>query len=214
MAKEKAKAPTYVVLTDDDPERPVIEAFMRSAIREDHDHLVQAKIAIAWRVGFKPDADGKLVLGKMKVVGELEREMHDFDAALILNRETWAKFDDKQRAALVDHELCHLELARDEEGETLYDGHGRIKYRARKHDVEEFEAIILRHGCYKADLESFARAALASDPNLSLFDGSSEGGATTVSVNGGKAHPVGSPQANAAIAKTVKRAMRGGAAAH
>jgi hypothetical protein len=37
------------------------------------------------------------------------------------------------------------------------DALGRGIYRVRKHDIEEFHEIIARHGCYKRDLEQFAK---------------------------------------------------------
>src|SRR6185503_11644455 len=64
----------------------------------------------------------------------------------------------EQRRALLDHELCHGARQHDAKGEPVYDERGRPVYRLRKHDIEEFTAIVSRHGCYKADLENFAAA--------------------------------------------------------
>lgn len=48
------------------------------------------------------------------------------------------------------------------------DEYGRSVWRTRKHDIEEFHAVIERHGCYKKDLEKFAEALLKNRGNLVL----------------------------------------------
>ncbi len=44
-----------------------------------------------------------------------------------------------------------------EEGQPLHDDNDCIVYRLRKHDLEEFRAVVDRHGFYKSDIEEFAR---------------------------------------------------------
>jgi hypothetical protein len=52
----------------------------------------------------------------------------------------------------------------DSTGEPAYDERGRLVYRTRKHDIEEFAVIVERYGCYKRDLEQFAAALRRSGP--------------------------------------------------
>jgi hypothetical protein len=63
-----------------------------------------------------------------------------------------------QRTALLDHELCHAAVKLDKHGETTVDARGRVIYRTRKHDLEEFSSIVERHGLWTSDLERFAAA--------------------------------------------------------
>ena len=80
---------------------------------------------------------------------------------VLLLREFWQNEDvsDLQRDALLDHELCHAEVKLDRvTGEPLEDERGRICWRLRGHDVEEFAAIISRRGIWKRDLEHFFAA--------------------------------------------------------
>lgn len=63
----------------------------------------------------------------------------------------WAKLNDRQRRALVDHELCHCGITVDDAGEVSLTMIG--------HDLEEFASIVERHGLWRADVEVFARAA-------------------------------------------------------
>jgi hypothetical protein len=118
------------------------------------------RIALAWATSWKPDVDGRLVLGKCKKASDLDRELAPFDFVILLNRDFWlnARVTDGQRDALLDHELMHAAIAYDEHGDPKVDARGRTVYRIRKHDIEEFRDIVARHGCYKADLEDFFRA--------------------------------------------------------
>jgi hypothetical protein len=62
---------------------------------------------------------------------------------------------------VIDHELCHAQVSMDSNGEPKTDENGRTVYRTRKHDIEEFKEVVARHGLYKSDVESFAKAILA-----------------------------------------------------
>src|SRR5204862_7663288 len=91
---------------------------------------------------------------------DLDRELMAFDFVILLSR---AFFEDprvtpQQCRALIDHELCHAAVKYDAKGEPATDARGRVVYRLRKHDLEEFSAIGARYGCWKGDIESFAAA--------------------------------------------------------
>lgn len=160
------------VLRADETADAAVYELMRSLIASYHPHLVDADIVIVWRTGWKEDADDRLILGQMHKASDMEREINGYDAAMLLNKEAWAKFDVRQRAALVDHELLHLDVARDDAGDPKEDERGRTVYRIRKHDIEEFRDIVSRHGCYKADLVAFAEEILRRPPQVtkSMFD--------------------------------------------
>jgi hypothetical protein len=127
---------------------------------ENHFDTAEAKIALAWRKGTKPNADGKLVLGRCVKANDLQRELVDYDFVIVLNKEFWEDpgFNREKKIALLDHELCHAAVAVDSDGEKMRDTKGRNVWRVRGHDVEEFEEIVVRHGVWKRDLERFAEA--------------------------------------------------------
>jgi hypothetical protein len=131
---------------------------------EYHEELEHAKIALAWRKTTKPDVDGRLVLGRCVKSSDLQRELVDWDFVIVLNREVWEndEFTLKKKEALIDHELCHAARAVDKDGEDKEDEKGRPVWRVRKHDIEEFREVVQRHGCYKKDLEDFAKALVGS----------------------------------------------------
>lgn len=131
-------------------------------MRRYHEELAEANIALAWRENLKSDKDGHLILGKCVKASDLQRELVEYDFVILLNREVWedSAFGMSKKCALMDHELCHAAMARDEKEIPKRDVRGRQVWRVRKHDIEEFQDIVTRHGCYKADLERFAEALL------------------------------------------------------
>lgn len=132
-----------------------------AAMRVFHPDLEGAIIAMAWRKNLTPDADGHLILGKCVKATDLQREFSNYDFIILLNQEVWEdpEFTEEKKCALVDHELCHATVATDDDG-PKWDDRGRRVWRIRKHDIEEFHAIIHRHGCYKRDLEIFAETLM------------------------------------------------------
>lgn len=164
------KAVNFEIIDDLDSEPYRILQEMRSF----HSDIAQARIGLAWRTNLKPDKDGHLVLGKCVKVSDLHKEFADYDFIIVLNRETWedSEFTNEKRCALMDHELCHAAGQTDDEGD-VYDERGRRVFRTRKHDIEEFQVIVQRHGCYKRDLEAFAEALLKKR-RTPLFNGDEE----------------------------------------
>jgi hypothetical protein len=61
---------------------------------------------------------------------------------------------------LLDHEMSHVAVAEDANGEQREDENGLKLWRTVKHDIEEFTGVVKRHGTYKRDLEVFAAALL------------------------------------------------------
>jgi len=94
----------------------------------------------------------------------------DFDFVILLNEEFWKSelTENRHREALLDHELCHATLKEDSYGEPVRDARGRLVYRTRKHDIEEFACIPERHGLWKHDLERFAQAIRRADAQPKL----------------------------------------------
>jgi hypothetical protein len=124
-----------------------------------HDDLKDAKIAVAWMLDVKPDRDGHLCLGRCKKATDLDREFREFDFVVLLNSSAWKSLKNKQRLALVDHELCHAAVATDKNGDPIRDERDRLCWRIRRHDIEEFTGVVKRHGCYLNDVAELVRVA-------------------------------------------------------
>jgi len=170
MAKRKA-VNVKLLRNDGDVGEAEMYSMLSRLIEEHHEDLTQARIALAWNLAWQTDVDGRLTLGKCKRASDLDREFSAYDFVILLNADFWQNSDvtDAQRRALLDHELCHGAVKLDKHGEPLEDERGRTVYRIRKHDIEEFSAVVARHGCYKRDLERFA-AALRISKQYGLDD--------------------------------------------
>lgn len=164
LKKKGPKAKKVAFELIDPNQKPQHETYrlMAQLRRDYHPDTIEAKIAIAWRKGFKADVDGHLVLGKCVRTSDLQKEFSEWDFIILLNQEVWnsTEFTKEKKLALLDHELCHAAPALDKELEPKVDDRGRKVFRTRGHDVQEFQCIIERHGTYKKDLERFAEAIL------------------------------------------------------
>lgn len=89
----------------------------------------------------------------IKVVSYKDRVLGGADALLTIDGDAWETLSDDERDALVDHELEHLELKTDRDGNVLRDDIDRPKLRIRLHDHQYgwFDSVARRHG--KASLE-------------------------------------------------------------
>jgi len=155
----KPKPVHYTLIDPVDETGAVIYARLRALISAHHDELRDARIALAWNTAWKPDVDGRCTLGLCKRASDLDRELSAFDFVIVLRREFWdaPTVGEQQRNALLDHELSHATVALDRDGEPKVDERGRTVYRLRKHDIEEFGAVVARWGLYKRDLEWFVK---------------------------------------------------------
>lgn len=142
-----------------------------------HDDLAEARIALVWKYDLKADKDGRLELGKAKKCSDSDRELGAYDLAIFLNYTAWVMFEEPQRRALLDYELCHCAVTMDEvTGEPKQDERGRPVYRTRKHDVTEFRDVVRRHGLWTQDLADFARTLMARQDRAPLFDAAEKEG--------------------------------------
>jgi hypothetical protein len=156
----RAKPVHYQLVPRDSEIGAPIYALMSELVEQHHADLREARIAIAWALGWKPDVDGRVMLGKLKKASDLDRELAEFDFIILLRKVFWCddRVTDVQRRALLDHELCHAALKIDQSGQPVEDERGRKVFRTRRHDVEEFSAVVNRYGLWTSELEQMANA--------------------------------------------------------
>jgi hypothetical protein len=78
-----------------------------------------------------------------------DRALGIADATIVIDRSTWLTLSQRQRDALVDHELTHLNRVLDEDTQLpLCDAVDRPKLAMRRHDLQIgiFTEILERHG--------------------------------------------------------------------
>lgn len=100
----------------------------------------------------------------VQVTNLKERALGMPDAIITLNWEWWGRALKSSRLAVMDHELEHLELAVDHEGEPKQDSLNRPLLMLRKHDWEfgGFLSIVERHGINA--VEALAVKGVATSP--------------------------------------------------
>lgn len=166
MAQKKVKPKTVNVslIPRESPKGGVdaMYAMMDQLIAAHHDHLAEAHIALAWNLNWSADPDGRLILGKCKKIADLDRQLHGYDFVILLNNEAWTHpdFSTEMKLALMDHELCHAQVKRDDIDDPVMDERGKIVYRIKKHSLEEFREIVHRYGLWKDDIRAFVATAI------------------------------------------------------
>ncbi len=78
-----------------------------------------------------------------------ERALGLADASIVIDRSNWLTLSQRQRDALIDHELTHLERVLDKEtGQPVCDVLDRPKLAMRRHDYQLgwFDEVAQRHG--------------------------------------------------------------------
>lgn len=105
---------------------PQVEDIAQAIIREHHRHLRDSDIRYLFRVADSWTKGGKEVYGQAQVVsGPMRHIAGDADAVVLINQHVWDDLSDKQREALVDHELSHLQPRTDADGDIQSHPDGR-----------------------------------------------------------------------------------------
>lgn len=96
----------------------------------------------------------------VKVTPYRQRVQGIEDAVITLDGPTWNTLSEPERTALLDHELQHLEVSLDNEGNPRSDDHGRPKLKVRLHDWQlgGFDAIAARHKAAALEVQAFRQA--------------------------------------------------------
>jgi hypothetical protein len=150
----------------EEADRPLI-ALAERLIRANHPHLLDARIGFMYR-SEAAQSGNKLILGKARKVRAEQQVFIAFDFVIWIARKEFYASTLEQREALVDHELCHC-------------GGEYGDWKIKKHDVEEFLAIIVRHGLWEQKLEFAAKAfAVAGQGQAALFAQEARGSIASV----------------------------------
>jgi hypothetical protein len=92
MKKNRVRRPKPVSYTLIPPQSDIgfpMYALLHEIIDESHEELsrTNVRVALAWATSWKPDVDGRLVLGKCKKASDLDRELAPYDFVILLNRD-------------------------------------------------------------------------------------------------------------------------------
>lgn len=135
---------------------PEVQAIADKLIDQYHDHLRRVRIEYVF-VTELVKKGGKLIWGQARKVSGLsawlatpEEERSDepnpfFVVEIILPM--WNRLEERQRIALVDHELSHFSTDYNDKPLMI------------PHDLEEFTNVVRRHGLWRPEVEFFAEAS-------------------------------------------------------
>ena len=147
-----------------------LETIARELIQDHHSHLVEARIKYLFRTG-NWEVKKRETWGQAKKVGKEVNYLTGYDFIITIHRDVWDQLEGKEKRALLDHELQHCSAGSDDAGNKIWYIQG--------HDVEDFYAIIKRHGLWSKSLrkmDSLLKQTSAGQPQqeqaveLSLFD--------------------------------------------
>lgn len=140
---------------------------------ESHHPLLEAKVRVDYvfaygerdedtgaRIGDALTKNGFRAFGIARKLSLKDRAMGRGDAEIAIDGDWWKETaSEEMQAALLDHELHHLQL-KTKKGQIVYDDLGRPELKLRKHDVEVgwFALIADRHG--KHSLEQIQAKAI------------------------------------------------------
>lgn len=99
--------------------------------------------------------NGYPALGMASVTDSKSRAKGLSDCEIVLDGDRWYTLSDREKLALLDHELTHFELKVDRNGVPLRDARGRPMLRLRRHDRQFgwFDEIARRHGEHSVEVQ-------------------------------------------------------------
>ena len=137
---------------------------------DEHAQLIAAKVTIDFLFAFGKEAkdgtisdalkhNGVKALALISRNGLKERTLGHADALLQVDGRWWNEASHEERVAILDHELYHLDLKRDDEFAVEYDDAQRPKIVMRKHDHQfgHFILIAKRHGMHSQECKQMAQ---------------------------------------------------------
>jgi hypothetical protein len=136
-------------------------SMLQDVIKESHGKLIKSSFLILFKHGGW-ESKGRTILGRVKVVGDDIRSTFGYDAIIYLNRNAWVMFSPVQKKYLLDHELCHLDVVVDKNFDTKIGEDGRPKLTTNPHDLEDFVAVVKRHGLIMEDMKRLAKVLIES----------------------------------------------------
>lgn len=151
---------------------------MREAADLWHGNLVKAEVSITVLMAYNEDGPAVKLHGypcaaTVKINSLKDRVEGKGDATITIDAREWEMLTDAERAALLDHELEHLELVMEKGSQTVWkvDDHGRPKLRMKLHDWQlgGFDSIAARHREHALEVQQFRHVAEAKQQLLFEF---------------------------------------------
>jgi len=143
-------------------EAPEVKAVAEKLIDQYHQHIRDFNVRVDYLFIDKiPLKGGKEVWGSCRKITNLNAYLAkdkqsggDPFFVITIAEPVWDILPEKERQALLDHELSHTAAEYKESDEENV-----VKLSLKPHDMEEFACIVKRHGMWRQDIEDFVKAA-------------------------------------------------------
>lgn len=119
---------------------PSVIHIAESLIKKYHQFLKEARIAFVFRSEAQMQGT-RMILGQCSKVPAKMQPYLEYDFLIWLSESDYMAMDSLTREALIDHELCHCKW-------------GANGWTIRPHDIQEFSAVIKRHGIWSPDIRA------------------------------------------------------------
>lgn len=108
----------------------------------------------------------------IKVISSKDRTMGRGDAEIVIDELSYLSMLDREKDALLDHELTHLEVKKNKFGRTKMDEHNRPKLGMRLHDRQYgwFDSVAKRHGSASMECKQALKLYIAGSQTYFEFD--------------------------------------------
>lgn len=144
---------------------PEVAAIAEKLIEQYHQHIKDFNVRVEYvfqdKIQMKGDNE---VWGTCRKITNLnaylasnEQSSGDPFFVISIAEPVWEILPEKERMALVDHELCHTAAEYQEKD----DEEPVVKLAIKPHDMEEFACIVRRHGMWRDSIKEFIDNARA-----------------------------------------------------
>lgn len=129
-----------------------VEEVAKGLINSVPEHYDLKGVKIAYLFTDKKQKDGGIGKITWAYVRPTNKELRAHDDTIpwfvmVVNEYVWQELDEKQKKALVDHELCHCKIRVNKEG-----------FRSpvtKQHDYSDFSGVLARHGAWSPTLRNW-----------------------------------------------------------
>lgn len=147
-----------------DAPTPETLSLLSSVMEEYYPDLIKNNVTVDVTMAYAKEgeplkAGGYPALAYIKITSLKHRIKGLKDCEITIDGQIWETLTEAQQKAVVDHELHHVIVTTDKEGNTKIDDAGRAKLRLRRHDYQLgwFREVANRHGensteCYQAKI--------------------------------------------------------------
>ena len=127
-----------------------------SQVLQYHPHLERKTLIFLFKKNMKCNGTAQVCSKQIKAILNIYNA--DADFIICLNWQVWNQLSDRQKRALLDHELEHCKY--DEAGKPVM----------VEHDLEEFTAIVERHGLWTPGLQKMEQTMRRKRPARAMKD--------------------------------------------